>query len=374
MTAHLTDEQLQRYRARSLAAADLLEASAHLADCEACRARIASAAELRSAIGSIRAGLTIQHPSYDEMAAHIDGHESDFIESHVRECQPCAADLQELRRLQEEIAAGQVNRQTSSTDHRFLWSVNLRNWRFRLPVPILAVAAALILAVLLIPRKPQEIARVEPTAPAKSADSKTPGLDSLAAADRTAVEQALAAGRIEPPAVLAELTGKRGVLLGSSPKAPVLELIAPLGIVVESQRPLFHWQSLGHAEFQVSVYDTSFNVAAASGWILATQWQPPHDLRRGERYQWQVKVRRNGEEFTFPAPPEPEARFQVLGAAEEEDIARLRSQLPDSHLVLGIRYAQVGLLDDAARELQAAPESPTTAALLKSLQQMRRSR
>jgi hypothetical protein len=144
---------------------------------------------------------------------------------------------------------------------------------------------------------------------------------------------------------------------------------------VESQRPLFHWKPLGHAEFQVSVYDTSYNVSAVSGWISATnQWQPPDDLRRGERYSWQVKVRYNGKEFTVPAPPQPEARFQVLGAAEEEDIARLRSQLPDSYLVLGIRYAQVGLLDDGARELQLAPESPTTAALLKSLQQMRQSR
>jgi hypothetical protein len=358
MTAHLTDEQLQHYRARSLAAAELLEASAHLADCEDCRTRVASLAELRSAIDSIRAGLTIQHPTYDEMAAHIDGHESDFVESHVRECEPCAADLHELRRLQEEIAAGQVKR---------------RNWRFRLPVPIFAVAAAaaaLVVAVLLIPRKPNEVARVEPPPPAKSA-----GLDSLAPADRVAIEQALAAGRIEPPAVLAQLTGKRGVLLGSSPQEPAIELIAPLGTVVESQRPVFHWNSLGSAEFQVSVYDTGFNVAATSDYMLATtQWQPPHDLRRGERYSWQVKVRHKGEEFTVPAPPQPEARFQVLGAAEEEDIARLRTQVPDAHLVLGIRYAQVGLLDDAARELQLAPESPTTAALLKSLQQMRQSR
>jgi hypothetical protein len=363
MTAHLTDEQLERYRARSLAAAELLEASAHLADCEACRTRVASLAELRSAIDSIRAGLTVQHPTYDEMAAHIDGHESDFVESHVRECAPCAADLHELRRLQEEIAAGQVKR---------------RSWRFRLPVPIFAVAAAaaaaLVVAVLLIPRKPHEIARIVPVAPAKPTGSKVPGLDSLAAADRARIEQALAAGRIEPPAVLAQLTGKRGVLLGSSPQEPAIELIAPLGTVVESQRPLFQWKRLGGTEFQVSVYDAAFNLAVASGWIRASNWQPPRELRRGERYQWQVKVRRNGEEFTFPTPPDPEARFHVLSAAEEEDIARLRSKLPDSHLVLGIRYAQFGLLDDAERELLAAPESPTTAAMLMSLQQMRQSR
>jgi hypothetical protein len=370
MTAHLTDEQIQCYRDRSLAAADLLEASAHLADCEACRTRVASLAELRSAIDSIRAGLTIQHPTYDEMAAHVDGHESDFVESHVRECEPCAADLHELQRLQEEIAAGQVKR---------------RSWRFRLPVPIFAVAAtaaaALVVAVLLIPRKPNEIARVQTPTPPKSADNKIAGLDLLAAADRVPVEQTLASGRIEPPAVLAQLTGKRGVLLGSSPEAPAIELIAPLGTVVESQRPVFRWMARKGDSYLMSVYDTAFNVVASirvqvGGMISETtaEWQPQHDLRRGERYQWQVKVRRNGKEFTVPAPPQPEARFQVLGAAEEEDIARLRSQVPDSHLVLGIRYVQVGLLDDAARELQAAPESPTTAALLKSLEQMRQSR
>ena len=157
-----------------------------------------------------------------------------------------------------------------------------------------------------------------------------------------------------------------------------MELVDPLSTVVESQRPLFHWKPLPGAEYQVSVYDTGFNLSAASGWIRTSEWQPARDLRRGSRYSWQVKVRRNGEEFAVPAPPSPEARFQVLGASEENEIARLRSQWSDSHLVLGLSYAKAGLLDDAARELRALdqlnPGSTTTAALLASLEQMHQSR
>ena len=83
----------------------------------------------------------------------------------------------------------------------------------------------------------------------------------------------------------------------------------------------------------------------------------------------------NGTKFTVPAPPAPEARFRVLGEADEADIARARSQSGGSHLVLAILYARVGLLDSAQQELQVLraenPDSPELASLLASLQQLR---
>jgi hypothetical protein len=208
-----------------------------------------------------------------------------------------------------------------------------------------------------------------------TADGAVVGLESLRPADRAAVEQALATKTIEVPELIAQLRGKPGLLLGSADGTPPLELLAPLATVVESEWPVFRWKALDRAQYQVNLYDSRYASVGASGWIHQTQWQVSQPLRRGERYSWQVKVRRGGTDFTVPVPPMPEARFQVLDAAGEEKISAMRSEWADSHLVLGVAYARVGLLDDAARQLRGLdeqnPGSPATAALRASIERLR---
>jgi hypothetical protein len=138
---------------------------------------------------------------------------------------------------------------------------------------------------------------------------------------------------------------------------------------------VFRWKALARAQYQVNVYDSGYTSVGASGWMQETQWQVSKPLRRGERYSWQVKVRRDGTDFTVPVPPMPEARFQVLDAAGEEKISAIRSEWGDSHLVLGVAYARAGLLDEAASELRELdeqnPGSPATAALRASIERLR---
>jgi hypothetical protein len=145
--------------------------------------------------------------------------------------------------------------------------------------------------------------------------------------------------------------------------------------VVEDQRPVFRWEAIPGGTYRVSIYNDAFNLTAASARIATTEWEPPKPLRRGTRYSWQLTVTREGNEFTVPVPPAPEARFRVLGEADEAGIARARSQSGGSHLVLGILYARAGLLDAALQELQALraqnPDSAEVAGLLASLEQLR---
>lgn len=388
MTPHLSEEQVALYRGRALAAAELLRASEHIAECEMCRERIASPNDLYAGVEAMHAVLAAEavepgHLEYHEIAAYVDRQltddEAGQVEIHARECASCAATLAEIEALKREIEVGETSPGGFQRILRF-WRETL-GWKGSF---LFAGAAACALLALLVVRHPAP--RTPP--PSQTAEIKdgkrviaigaggvVTGLDDLPPADRALLARAITTQQIELPAVLADLAGKRGVLLGASTPASGVDLLGPLGVVVETERPVFTWKPVAGAEYRISIYGGNYEQAAASGWIRATEWQVPRPLQRGARYSWQLNVRGQGAEFTVPSPPAPEARFRILGASEEADIAQLKASGRDSHLLLGIRYAQAGVLDDAELELRAArdqnPESPAVAALLASVEQMR---
>jgi hypothetical protein len=106
---------------------------------------------------------------------------------------------------------------------------------------------------------------------------------------------------------------------------------------------------------------------ARSDWLDSSHWQAPRPLKRRKRYLWQLKVRRAGSEFTVPAPPAPEVRFGVLSAEAAEELARLRAHWGDSHLLLGVAYGQVGLLEEAERELKSLREQNPGSAVVEGI-------
>jgi anti-sigma factor RsiW len=396
MSAHLSDEQIRSFRDRSLASADLLRVSSHIADCEVCRARIASPQELRNQINRLRSVIRAEsavplHISYEDIAAHVDDQldesEAEGVAQHARECEACAANIAELRTLKQNLE----NRRTSGGRSNWLGDFrhSMLSWRGGLALAGSVALAIVVVAVALEPWRRHEANPRQDSGPALAkatirdgkrvltltAGGAVFGLESLSPDDRATVEQAVAAKAIDAPELIAQLGGKRELLLGSADATPPLELLAPLATVVESERPVFRWKALAAAQYQANVYDASYKMIEASGWIRQTEWQPTQPLRRGARYSWQVEVRRNGTDFTVPVPPMPEARFQVLDAAGEGRITRMRSEWADSHLVLGVTYAKLGLLDDAARELseldEQNPGSSTTAGLRASVDRLR---
>jgi hypothetical protein len=394
---HLSQEQIVAYRARSLAAADILSISDHLAECEPCRALAVRDPEVAAGAQAIRATLNPEareftHLTYDEIVAYADGQmvagKAQTVERHARECAACAADLRDIERLRAQIDAGQ------SAPARPNWLADFRRalsgWRAACALAA-AAACLLVIAFALRPRAPIPMAQVRPpmqsgkgqasTAPAPagvairdgnrefaiSADGRVAGLDGLPDRLRASVEKALQTQRVGVPRALGELAGKHSVLLGPAATQATVELLEPVGIVIETQRPLFRWKAVAGAEYQVGVYDSQFQQAAASEWIHEPEWRTASDLRRGVRYFWQVTVRRAGNEFTVPEAPEPEARFQVLDAAAESDLLRLRTTWRDSHLVMGVAYAQAGLLNEARQELQAVADQNPDAAGVRAL-------
>jgi hypothetical protein len=404
MNDHPSDAQIRSYREQALAAAELLEISSHITSCEACRARMVSPVEVRAQVRAIQSLLESKtaaaHLTYDEIAGYVDGQltgeAAARVELHERECQSCASDLDDLRILRAELQAEPAR---PKAWHLPMWSSRRPIWQGALA---LAGGAACILLIVVLarsmPRQGNSMqAKREQTGTGGSpSGSQTnggatirdgnrvvtienggtvAGLEALPASYRTMLERALVARQIQLPSWMPELGQERGTLLGAPETRKPIRLLSPVGTAVEDQRPVFRWTTIPDAEYQVSVYDSGYNLVAASNWSSDGEWRIAQALGQGTRYSWQIHMRHGGEEITIPTPPAPEARFRVLGEDERAEVARARSSWGDSHLVMGVVYASAGLLDEADQELRLSssqnPDSKPLAALRASVEQLR---
>lgn len=204
------------------------------------------------------------------------------------------------------------------------------------------------------------------------------GLDNLPPSEREAIRDALLTGSVRASSELAGL-GQRAdeTLMGGAPgSTAAFGLQSPVGVVVRSDTPTFRWNALdGATRYTVKVFDSGFNKVMESGAISRTEWTAPRALPRGAVYAWQVTATVEGKEIQAPLPPAPEARFRILGRAQEESLKRAENLHARSHLTLGVLYSRAGLLDEAEREfralLAANPDSKVAQRLLRNVQALK---
>jgi hypothetical protein len=181
------------------------------------------------------------------------------------------------------------------------------------------------------------------------------GLDALPREYQDRVRTALQARVAEPPAILAELRGRAGTLMGAGPR-DAFGPIEPLATVTLSDRPTFRWQPLPGAEsYTVTLADDGLRPIAQSPPLSGTDWTPADGLPRGRVYVWQVTARRGAETRTAPAPPAPLARFGVVDQETARAIEKVAREHAGSHLLLGILHAQAGVTAEALRHLEQVP-------------------
>lgn len=190
------------------------------------------------------------------------------------------------------------------------------------------------------------------------------------------VKETLQSGRVKITTPLTGAGGKSGTLMGDPANAK-FRLLAPVNIVIESDRPLFQWQGLdGVATFKVTIFDENLNKIAESESVNTNQWKTNPALRRGQTYIWQVRASANNQELVAPAPGSPRVKFKVLEQAKIAEIENTKKTNGKSHLVMGILYADAGLLKEAEREftalLKANPQSTVARRLLQSVKVTRR--
>ena len=385
---HLTEDELRQYWKRGMSPASLLAADDHLAECADCRKSL-SLMEKGSAGGaSLFHALTGEEPAgsrhltHDELVANAEETDSaaerQQVTEHLRLCSACREDVEDLRNFRREPATISATALPSKVraKSRPFWTIPL--WA--------GAAAAVLLAVFLGVRSYRSKNQAGPSALIQlNDDGGSIKLDSsgrvvtpapLSREDAAQVKDALLHGRVETAAALSPLQSQQGTLLGESAPTSSLQVIAPIGTVVLSDKPGFRWRQVnGASGYVVSIYDSRFQKVAESSRVKQHEWVVDHSLSRGAVYTWQVTAFLKGKAIRAPAPPAPEARFQVLSQADAEQLEQTRRQHPNSHLLLGLLYAKVGALDDSERELKALlaanPGSSLANELLASVQQLR---
>ncbi|MDX2034236.1 MAG: zf-HC2 domain-containing protein [Blastocatellia bacterium] len=325
------------------------------------------------------------HPSFEESAAYVDGlldgEARRHLQDHVSSCAGCAELVADLRAFRNEIAPDLDRELRPAGAQPAVPAVKSPAQRFRLPVWAWATAVALLaVAGWIVWRSasssgPSPVAIATPT-PAASEPPAPPaavvarlndggavveldargglaGTEQWPANYQEMAKEALTQQRIARSPLLADLGRPASALMGEPGEDSGFALQSPVGRVVLSDRPALRWSALeGATNYVVEIYDSQFNLAASSPLLTERAWTPP-TLARGRIYAWQVRATRDGQELIAPRPPAPQARFRVLDSTSAQEIARLQRAFPASHLLLGLAYAQAGLVAEAERELRA---------------------
>ena len=439
MSDHLSTQLLDRYHERQLGPAELLALDEHLSSCAVCRKMLREVKPRRVALLALRAGLeaanqsTSDHLPDSQLTGYAEGRLDavgrELAESHLEFCPQCVAQAEALsdsyRRRAEAAGASPVSAQASpqTLSTKFIAATGLAAVRERLrPVPMsfrvagaVAVMALLALATLLwlrIQTGRQEIVDHQPSpspSPVRPSPNPPPGpppatpapillalndgggqvtldaqgnvagLELLSPADQQRVKTALTTQKVRVPETLRQLGDSSSAPMGGTTGA-AFALLGPVGTIVATDRPTFRWRPLdGATGYQVTITDpeAGYREVAASPQLRDANWTLDRPLGRGRVYTWQVAARTEGAEVRAPAPNQ-EAKFKVLEQARADELERAEKAYAGSRLVMGLLYAEAGLLDEAAREFRALvaanPQSPVAKNLLRDVRAKRRDR
>jgi hypothetical protein len=194
------------------------------------------------------------------------------------------------------------------------------------------------------------------------------GLEALSPADMRLVKSALQTGKVLTPEALKELRDSASARMGDAGGKATFAVLGPVGRVVVGVRPTFRWRSLsGAISYRVTITDPAldYKEIAASRALNDVKWTVDSALERGRLYAWQVIAHTGSGDVK--APEAAEAKFKVLDQSTADDLARARKVYAGRPLVLGLLYAEAGLLDEAEREFLAMAAANPQAPIAKSL-------
>jgi len=374
---HFVDEEIVRYRNKLTPAQELLRMDDHARECASCRTRLADSYGIEPALlpGRIDPTSDTGHLAYEQMEAYTDNTlppvQMDEVRRHVSVCQTCAQELLDLENFSQQMqhpAAAPAGRPR-------LWQRRAPLLRQAAAVTVLGLTGLLIYMWQTSGRPSRmKAGTTEDVSPVSIAELQLAAdIAALPAPARLAVAKAIESRKINLPAEVAELRGQAQILRGSSDSGARFAVLAPVGEVVSEARPNFRWQPLqGTVSYSVAIFDEGLNAVQSSSLLYTTQWQPAQPLQRGHIYQWQVTATmKDGTTVISPRPPSVEARLLILSQPKADELERFRQAHADSHLVLGLLYAQSGMVTDAQTELAKVssddPRHDTAQALLDSI-------
>lgn len=328
-TGHLTPEQIDSYRHRTLSPGGLVPVLDHIAVCGACREAVAQSAVSPATV--VPSAVPELHVDDETAIAWVDGllpaAEKQAVAEHIAGCADCRdliADMESARAKRPRRGLG------------FL----------------LAMAAAIALLLYVSrPESPELVAWLQDGVGTVGVTStgELAGYPAASAEERAWLREALQRRRLPQPASPLSVSG--GVLRGSEAQGAAFAPAAPVAERVLPDRPRFSWHPLeGAAEYEVVVSTEDLRIAARSPRVRGTEWQPSEPLPRGIRLLWQITAHLGRERIVAPAPPAPAAVFEIASPDLAERIGRLRAS--GSHLLAAVLLARNGLSSEAASELE----------------------
>lgn len=425
---HLTQQQLEDYSLHRLGAAELLNVSDHLGECEVCRRQFDAGMNGDAAFFALHeetfgddAGFSA-HLTAEQTAEYVDknlsGESLQMVSDHLAGCEQCVLAVADVRAFRNEIAPS-IDREygptTAPVPSRASWRTKVASFFRVSPVPAFGSAALAVLLLAVVAwivwrtpaeRQPEVVVVPSPpvSQPSPSVESpqlppqpepasvvaqlndgnsmltldeegKLSGADELPPAYRNLVTKALSTQRIERSSQLQGLARPGSSLMSSDNQKDQFSLLYPVGNVVMINNPTFIWSSLdGATDYVVEIYDAQFRLVASSPRVTRPSWTT--SLERGKVYSWQVKAMKEGQEITSPRPPAPQAKFRVLDHSKADELARAKRAYGSSHLTLALLYADAGLIKEAEQELRllrrANPNSDLPTKLLRQVQAMKR--
>jgi hypothetical protein len=345
----------------------------------------------------------IEHLDYDQLAGYVDGKlESDRaaeVEAHTAQCVECKDEIEGLKELKAELAADltEGERPPKRRLRRLSrWSARGRGLSAGLIVLVVATGVAfwwyardsrvrlhsLEMTVSQLRTENDELKRPAGNSAVLregtrqvyvATNGAVLGLDGLGPDIQALVREALTTGRVSVSAEPRTTVGRLGVLAGSGTGEESFDVLFPSGTAVEETRPRFEWRPLiGASGYTVLLKDLATGVEIEGKSTTETFWIPENPLVHGHQYVWMVEAATHERYVRAPAPDKPFATFRILSIQESEEVRLARTSWSDSHLVLGLTYAKVGLLGEAEREFRdlvaGNPESSAVKKLLETVE------
>jgi hypothetical protein len=381
MPNHLSKEQIAAYQRKLASPEELISADDHLAACAECKQLLAaedwtSVLRQRDRTGS---GLpAAQHLSYEQLEGIVDqtlsAEELEQARSHLAGCNACAAELKDLQSFKTELnAENEKSRKKIGLEKNTHTRKDFRWFPLRIA---LAASVCLLIAVIGIKLLPPH----SPTSDMPLA-SQIPTINELPPDEQNLLREAIEKNKIAYSPELVGLTSRQGTLLGPIEHAR-FDVLQPKGEVVLDSRPAFRWPPLpGAKSYSVAIFDTRLAQLQTSAQLGSdiTTWRAPAPLEPGRIYQWQVKATmQDGSIVIVPAPPDPEAKFRILDPEKAGALDRFHNAHLNAHIMMGILYAQAGILEMAEKELNTvlpgSSDYELAQSLLNSIREIRENR
>ena len=432
MSAHLSNELVERFHAQALTRGDRSVIYDHVLACETCRQLVITPQTETVALEALTKHLVTPereepyHLDLETIEAFVDDKlealDRSTVKLHLEDCAECSSEVEDLR---ESLATMKAASHTRVVEHRTAETVSRR---FSMPLRIAAVIALIAFATValigvlrwrspspgittgsqptpfaspqlpvLAPSpnsglNPPNLAENPPSkerreesrktialkdGPAEIAineDGNVIGVSSLPAETRQAVKEALTEERLNRPSVLDDVMSAEVSVRGPESEERI-NISSPAKTVINNNKPTLRWIPSKTAEaYRVEISDETFHQVAKSGDLPATtqSWTPYTSLKRGGIYTWTIRAVNKGGE---PSAVTSQAKFKILDNEKVRQLNRLKSG-SQSHLALVIFYAREGMLTEAEREMgilvKDNPNSAVAKKLLREIKAWRR--